>query len=424
MSQTLFSMQFLVATLLNMSLSSAASAFGGVVNNGGDVLYVGDTVKMFDEVECSDAFSPELSTDGSIHDAFQVISGQVGTLEKKLPTTGKYLRTVFSGGVALWCFVTGELKEVHDEGPTSLVISYDHQQVAVNQRGVIKIRRDIWDRMNTASRATLLLHEALWTAVGPEYVTSGAQIRQLTNLFMAPSLSTFTAGNLGRFIKQFIGDFGQTSKIVGLVNYDLASAGGLTNYTVGEVSGDRSTDLVVTVRRDDSPLNGKKITGINPNPLYPFIWASRDHLVWNDINATYYDPENQATSMNWQPVRNRMDLCGRMNYGSTAGWRLPTLSELQVLLELEMPQWTYIQRRTSFRYAGAIPPGSGVHSWLSPVESTFLYPTIDTLPLLAADLSIVDLRENLRELTLLYPTSTNSGFATPLKYPSYICIHD
>ena len=397
---------------------SQAFAVGGVVNNGGDSVTVGDTVKMFDEIECSDAFSPDLSTDPAISEAFHIISTRLTTVQTKLPTTGTYLRSVFSSGTALWCFVNAELKEVADEGPTSLVVSFEHQQIAVNQRGVIKIRADLWQQMNATSRATLLVHEALWTAVGPEYLWSGAQIRQLTNLFMAPSLANFTAGNLGRFIKQFIGDRGASSKLVGLVDYDLTSAGGLTNYLVAEVVGSRSVDTVITIKQAGHAMNGKRLTALNPNPLFPYVWMSRDHQLWTDIGLT--PGSNNSVKMNWQLVKSVSSLCDRMYYGVESGWRLPTTKELQSLIDLEMPRWSYVPVT---RVSRTLSDTAGF-SYAISRQSPYLFPTESALDVITSEYRILNLANNLNDVTNLHSAASLTAKMAPAEYPNYLCIHD
>lgn len=175
----------ILATLL-FGFSSIAKENGG---HGGDALLVGPTKVVWDAVEYGNPFDPSESTL-----AFQIILEQLGKLRKNLPLLAGYLESFFYENRPLWWLVIPNLIDLPD-GETKLIINYKSQQAAINSEGLIQINQIIWDELDSRSKAYLIFHEVLWTALNYE-VDDPTVIRKLTGIFLNPYIDSMSPNNL------------------------------------------------------------------------------------------------------------------------------------------------------------------------------------------------------------------------------------
>jgi len=374
---------------------------GSEVGNGGDAIETGGATKIFDEVEYDQAFLPDTTGE-----AWSMVDGDLTILAKKLPQTANYLRSVFSGGTSLWWFVSVQLKDIADEGPTDVVITFEKEQIAANKDGVVQIRHDLWDKLTPRSQAVLLMHEALWTAIGAQNIDSGAQIRQLSALLLSDQLQSISTVNLAKFIHQFIGPAHADAKLYALVDYDLMTSRGDLGFSVEEVTTDRSVDTVAKFPATAS--EGELwLTTLNPSPLYPFIYADRNRRLYTDLG------KNGRTTF-YQIGAN--DLCDSLDYAGTRSWRLPSAAELLALYQRKLLQARYIPASQLVRSFGK-DPGTYAES---AAKVSYLFPADPRLVLLTQDLTLLDISGGFANVTDGYQPPYAAGEG--LIYPRYFCV--
>jgi hypothetical protein len=184
--------------LSGLVVQAATAEAAVVVKNGGDVVISeGGDVQMFDQVEYLEAFSP-----ASQGEAWSLIDTRLTQLGAKFPRTAGFLKRTMIGGDTLWWFVNARLREIQDEGHTVVIVSDEMQQIAANTGGIIQIRKDYWERMNPTSRSVLMMHEALWTAIGDGYIADGSGVRMLSSLILSTPLENIPASQLAQFLKR------------------------------------------------------------------------------------------------------------------------------------------------------------------------------------------------------------------------------
>lgn len=314
-------------------VASGALAKGIIVGNGGDSVIINDgTIMSFDEVEYLEPFVP--SSQG---DAWQIIDTRIVGLDAKLPRTAEYIRRVMTGGDTLWWFVAATLHEINDHGDSVVIVTDEMKQVAANTDGVIQINKQLYDAMSVRSRASVLMHEAMWTAVGPANVKDGSSIRFLAQLFLNPAIDNMPATRLAAFIKKHLA---ATSPLLQVVELDIANGYASTGFTVTEVAGPMSRDVVVTAQSFETAKT-LQMTGLNPDPRAPFVF----HLKARPFS---YVSENRDGSAVNKAFRWR-DLCGGLKYGALSQWRLPTNDELWSLYGMGMMGVSHLQTNHVFK---------------------------------------------------------------------------
>lgn len=216
--------------LVVFCLASASAQASKFVGNGGDAFETANgQVKIFDEIEYSEAFHPVDEP------AYQnIILPQIQKLAKRLPATAAYLKFIFEQG-AMWFLVDAKLKNIDATGTTNLIVTSNKIQAAVTKNGITQISRDVKNRLSEQSFAFLMLHEALWSADADpkimsllgvvaaldrsnvdEYIlvqpvknlqisTTSEKIRTLTGIMMNPMVDRYDAMSLARLIEAHTG---------------------------------------------------------------------------------------------------------------------------------------------------------------------------------------------------------------------------
>ena len=405
-----------------------------------DGLFVGDQVKTFARAECTQSFLPEaLEAEESVVRAWTQVRQQLETLSQKLPATSTYIRSFFENGRIIWCFVESELKEIEvgtsselDAVSSSIILSYEKQQAAVNQDGVVRIRKDLWDAMDTDSRAAVLLVEGLWSAIGPAYIETGRQVRDVANLVLHQNLDSFVPTNVALFLKRFLGRPCAQTRMVALAEFDLRQLNNGLPFAYSLDFDDSTPKLTLTVQREASRINGYQVTQLNPDRQYRHIIAHRNGRLYNDLGGN-------RLSSNLHPIELR-DLCSTLGLNGIAAngqgassspndtlvlefgeqpWRLPTSAELYDLYELGLLQFEFISHEQPERILSA-----AGHTRSNLNRSSFVYPTDSSLILLTAEGRQYDLSNQFEEATDRYQFNRQGHIDgnSNLKFTRYLCI--
>lgn len=343
-----------------------ALALDGKETHGGDTVQIGRATKVFDQVEYDDPFLPETTGD-----PWTRISTQMQALRTKLPYTADYLESFFKDGNTIWWFVKAQLRDIADQGATNIWLTVDSEQAAINTKGVIQIRKDIWNRLNDDGKATLLMHEMLWSAVGEGAVGNGAKIRFLSRLFLNPNLGKFSAANLAKFIKQDL----VKSPLSDWVDYDLnanSSTHGLVPHKLGD-------DVIV----EASEL-GLQLTKLRPKQPWQRLFRCDHHSKHCPGSLSYwgYTYTTGWEDWHWQETAVPLelaDVCGKLRYAEKSDWRLPTADELKALQQLglltqkfgstalyENPTYAYSFNDTFISYASELLTAEGAFTCVVP----------------------------------------------------------
>lgn len=367
---------FILASTL-WHAASTALAQGVLVGNGGDsVIFSDGSVMAFDEVEYLEPFTPD--TQG---EAWTIIDKRLTAIQAKLPHTSNYLRRILVGGDTLWWFVNAKLREISDHGQSAVIVTTEMQQIAANSDGVIQIYKSLWDKMTPRSKASIMMHEAMWTAVGPQNVNSGSSVRFLAQLFLNPSIENMPGTQLVSFIKPRLS---ANSPLLQVIELDLQN--GKTAFQVAEVVGDARRELVITTQISSQTANSKttlQMTTFNPDTQNRFIFRSRGRpfgYIAESYNGTLHNNFRLG------------ELCQGLTYAGKTDWRLPTRLEVNELFKTGLMSVQHVQSKYDFK----ITPASPVES----VNSSRVYPVVVKPMLIAtAEGRILDLANMAADVT-------------------------
>lgn len=371
------------------------------IQAGDDVFDVGGAIKVFDEIEYSEAIQPDKAM------AWKELEPKLKDLEVKLPNTGRYLRSFFQGGRILWWLADAKLKD-RIEGETSdVIITYEQEQASVQKNGVVLIRKDIWEKLSAKSQAVLMFHQAMWNAIGEQYVKPESKIRALTSLILIQDLTTIDVEHLARFIKQFIGPSAAQTRFGALVDYDLSMAGAEVNYLVEEVVTPRSTDTLLTVD------NTYRFTRINPNSQYRNIYFNRNFGLFADLGRAGV-PELVALQI--------PQLCGSLKYANLNEWRLPTEAEIFNSFQKTLNFVRYIDMTHAYRTLNSATNTYADASFVSPQ----FFPRSPDLIVLSAEGTLINVSRGFSRVTDQYPVQSmvdgRWDRQTKVTYPRYFCV--
>jgi hypothetical protein len=265
--------------------------------------------------------------------------------------------------------------------------------------------------MTPKSAASLLQHEALWTAVGPEFARNGSVIRSLNNLLFSSNLKDMNVNNIVRFVQQFIGHKYSKSKLYSLAAYDLAVGASRSDFQIREVASNRSVDTLIKVKHPGKLFN-HLITTLNPNSAYSHVYTDRNRNTYVDLG--------EEAKQNFQKIK-VTDLCGGLSFANIDNWRLPTSSEIGDLVDHRLLQLRYIETLHLSKST------SGV---FTSEQSKLLFSSDTDLAVIAEDASVISLSHGLVDITDTF-LSVTVGPRRPLHdgtrgqiFPKYFCIHD
>ncbi|MBI1859776.1 MAG: DUF1566 domain-containing protein [Deltaproteobacteria bacterium] len=288
-----------VVTIGLILLCTQSFAVEGSGSHGGDVFEVGGATRVFDVLEYEKEFTP---TEVAVY--AQLIAPQIAELKKKLPRAGRHLEAAFIRGIKpRWYFVKYKLKEIHDEGASYLVLSFQKTQIAVNSGRVVQISQDLFDKLEARDSAYLLMHEAVISAIGVDLVRDGSEVRSLAALFMHKNLKNFSTKDLVEEILTIVDE--PKSKL-----QELAALDG----------GKSSVSATSAAFEDQSTLNDGK----TPSSCLD----DTNHCVFKDVKTgVYWGPLSEAKT--WSEA---VKHCQSLNpYGGFKDWRLPQVNELKEL---------------------------------------------------------------------------------------------
>jgi hypothetical protein len=391
----IFAAQFLAIAF------TAEAKEGIVIKNGGDAVMVEDGKFLtFDEVEYLEPFRPD-----SQGEAWDLIDARLKSLSAKLPKTESYLRRVMTGGVTLWWFVAADLREIDDHGDSVVLVDTQMKQLAANKEGVIQINKVLWDGMSPRSRASILLHEAMWTAVGPQNVANGSAIRFLAQFFLNPTLDKMTATQISEFVSKYARE---TSPRARALKLDIIAGQTTQPWTVTEVSTPASVDLVVTmqgVANGEGHTSSLMITKLNSDPRARFVYHAK-------ARPFIYLAEAAGSVVN-TPNFNLNQLCNGLKYATKTDWRLPTVSEVYSLYNLGLLEVRHLPMNHELKFLRNPNP--------TLFTSTFVYPNLAQIagggPLLLATAEgrILDLSNHAADVT--------GNPARETEFIHYVCVH-
>lgn len=140
-------------------------AFADGIIKGGDAFDLssqGQPLQMWDTIEYGKPFHPTDLPE------YELIQKQIAILKPKAPKTAAFLEYLFKDA-AMWFFVKPKLKNTPATGESSLdpsILTFEKIQAAATnpERKLIQINEGVWNKLDPAARAFLLLHEALWLA--------------------------------------------------------------------------------------------------------------------------------------------------------------------------------------------------------------------------------------------------------------------
>jgi hypothetical protein len=177
----------------------------GTDGHGGDVFEVNGALKTWDQIEWEKAFFiPELPIYPELIIALEPFS-------KIAPLTHRRLIEVLTTDGPKWYFVEPELKDVQDEGHSSMALSYKKIQAAVQIRDLVQINESTWNDLDTKGKIFLLVHEAIMN-IGLKNFKSefdfdshrGQFVREITGILLNKHLSKFSkAKTLSQIEKYF-----------------------------------------------------------------------------------------------------------------------------------------------------------------------------------------------------------------------------
>ena len=311
---------FLIIFLSMLALDSAYASRGSEGGNGGEVFEIGERVILFDALEYGENFDPK-----NVNDAkpWEIIDNRLNKLKDKMPATADYLRSFFSHGKMVWWFITEEqikLAPTGTAGDTNVIITYKQEQIAVNSKGMVQIRKQLWDKLTDRQKAWLLTHEMFWSALGDPYIGNGQSIRALTALLMGKQIEDFTTYNLARFMNRYIGDDGRRSKLSRKVGQDLSAGFGRGDFSVEEVETQYGVMNLVSFF-NQSMGSGLYLSTVNPTRGYETPY-------FDDYTGDVYlkdDASSFKLNIDVSELCENLEVYGDMN------WHLPSEDEIYAL---------------------------------------------------------------------------------------------
>lgn len=306
--------------ILFFGFLSAPCAFAGNESHGGggalinekDLdagVEIGDQkiAEVFDVLDYDAEFVPSELKEFESH-----ISPALATLKSKLPRTAHYLREIFSRGLApRWYFVKYKLKRVKEDWPsTNQILTFEHIQAALNDGVKVQIQRSFWEKLEPRSKARLLVHEALRSAIGFKFPQPTPRIRSLASLLLHRNLASFPKDKLAEELLnelEICSDGTTMNRLYQLVRSDA-----------GSLSGELEDWQDVTVLED----------GITPGKCTYLT----DQCVFRDprrfFEWTRTSPDSRPSgTLSWSKAK---DACSNLrDWGGHGDWALPTFSQLQ-----------------------------------------------------------------------------------------------
>lgn len=390
------------------------------VGNGDSAVMVGNATMTFDVAECTEAFFPD-----SLGAPWTLVMAQINMLKAKLPQTAALIEGIYNDGATIWCFVTPPLRQIDDSGSTPVVINAERQQLAINSADFIRIHKDLWNKLDERSKASLLIHEMLWTAVGSDSVRDGSPIRNLTNLILNPALDRFSKENLIKFFRQFINN--PRSRLQRYVELDQANDSNAPSrhFTIRQESTPDGIQDIVDV--SGHPEHAKlQLTPPNPirqlQNIVRYKHASGDSLFVDTgthqdqslIGVHYDEPVASLTRI---PLSR---LCDDVVYGNHDDWRLPTLTELNWLYARGLSAVPATRKHVYYKAVNFTGGVENLKFEVTRLYPKLLYPTIhqwNEMPYLDNEANQV--LENVDETTTQRANVIHLGAA---QYARYFCV--
>lgn len=198
----------LIFTYLSMSMAIAADG----ASNAADAVRVGNALVTWDQVEYGIPFHPR---DEELKEVKAVLDEVLDRLEPKLPQTSKFLKSIFNGLDINWSLVEPKLVDIDNDSSSSnlILVNKKKEQLAIYNNGVVQIRHDLWQELDTVSKAFLLFHEGMWFAFERtnrvNFRNEAARvklgvIRKLTSLIFSSRLNYGSPFQVAKILKRQI----------------------------------------------------------------------------------------------------------------------------------------------------------------------------------------------------------------------------
>lgn len=171
-----------------------------------DGVKVGQAVELFDTMEYDKEFMP-----GEQPEYQDFIAPKLKILKGKLPRTGHFIETILLKGLnPRWYFVKYQLKKVQDASETTnLIVAFEGVQIALNDGRKVQVQETFYKELEPRSRARLLIHEAIRSAIGMDYQQSTDVVKSVASLLLHNNLDSFSKEDLG---KDLLTDLEQCSR--------------------------------------------------------------------------------------------------------------------------------------------------------------------------------------------------------------------
>lgn len=306
-------MKFVLIPLMALSLlavpclAGASGEKSGQEGHGAVVFETGDALRVFDAME----FPQESIIPAQLPEYQQIVKPALETLKTKLPKLAKKMEAMFERGInPRWYLVSYTLRPAHDEGNTHLVVTYEREQVALNDDGIIQIQKKLWDKLSAFDRAILLIHEVIWSTAedGGILPNSGEAVRKLSTLIVDKNLASFEADQVSL-------EVGRRAKAI------CKELEACPLYTLSRNS---------TINQ--APAKGWEDVSTKADDKSPAACDTNEHCVFSDEHTDLYwttplpQHGESADGGSWDQAQ---EACvGLGHWGGVEGWRLPSPGEL------------------------------------------------------------------------------------------------
>lgn len=185
---------FLMSSVSAFASEKIDTAYiGGETGNGGDGLIRNDNVYLLDLVEAGVELAPyfnksvqaderinsflknKLPIDNSVIELISRKTKEIYLINSRLA-----YHILSAINLYNWQFLNTRLKDIPDDGDTiiDLPVKGELVQIAVRYKKEIKIDKKYWLLMDDANRASLILHEVLYSLIQPHISENGTQAQQ------------------------------------------------------------------------------------------------------------------------------------------------------------------------------------------------------------------------------------------------------
>ncbi len=280
----------------------------GQEGHGADALSVGGALEIWDRVEHDKSFKPAKEKPYLNH-----LKPRLERFKQLFRRGGILLSQKFDRGIdPQWYFVKPKmkLKDIKDEGASPLVLMFkDNEgkkhQLAANKGTVVYFDKEVHDQLSELSQAWSYMHEALISAIGVEFVKDGAQIRELTSLFMNEDFLGYTADELSKSILAIVGN--KESELYKELKLDISGS---------------SSEILPKGWFDFSRnAQGK--------PVSSCLEATDQCVFKNKTTGLYWSgvAPKSGKNLNWKAAQ---EACKSLkNWGGFSDWRLPSSEEMK-----------------------------------------------------------------------------------------------